>query len=78
MKELTKDILFMLWGFIGSTIIGGLFALSDAGMITGNVLLATNYIKKTFLSLGFAFIALLAGLLLIKNKKLIWKKKKQF
>lgn len=66
MKELTKDILFMIWGFIGSSIAGTLLLNNSLHYITGNTILTIGRLTDSILtSFGIIFIFFLIAICII-------------
>lgn len=67
-KELIRDIMIMAYGFIGSGIFFWLFVLSDLNYLTGNTIREiAGFVNFSFGILGFAFIGIVALLLIIKK-----------
>jgi|GEM_PF-5038489 len=56
-KELIRDIIFMIWGFVGSCLTGFLLLNNDLHMITGNTILTIGRLTDSLLtSIGIVFI----------------------
>jgi hypothetical protein len=70
-KELIKDITFMIWGFIGSCSLGSLIVLKDAGYLTGNMILVTDYASG---GLILGSMGILVYSILIASGYRLWKK----
>lgn len=66
MKELTKDILFMIWGLFGSCIAGTLLLNNSLHMITGNTILIIGRLTDSILtSFGICCILFLIVICII-------------
>lgn len=64
-KEIIKDIIFMLWGFIGSCVLGSLLISNDLGYLTGNSVKVMDFIESNAtltISVGFICFLLLSFL----------------
>lgn len=45
-KIIIKDIIFMIWGFVGSCVLGSLLISNDLGYLTGNSVKVMNFIES--------------------------------
>jgi len=59
MKIETRDIIFMVWGYFGSCLIGTLILLADLRYITGKAVDISDYILNGILILGGLFVLFL-------------------
>ena len=73
-----KDIIFIIWGFFGSCIVGSLLIITGLGYLTGMIVIISNTIGSGIIIIGLAAFPTLIILGTISQKKYRKNREKEY